>query len=102
MDKIIASCGNNCSACPRYINHPYEKTEEELHHTAELWMKIGYRVHVVTCCQELHIATCAECKAYPCEKMLECFSITKSFEPICKKVCTSEEYERIKKAFMVR
>ena len=27
---------------------PYTKTAEELHHTAELWYKIGYRDHVVT------------------------------------------------------
>ncbi|MBR3246082.1 MAG: GNAT family N-acetyltransferase, partial [Parasporobacterium sp.] len=39
--KIIAACGNDCAACPRYTTYPYEKTEEELHHTAELWMKIG-------------------------------------------------------------
>ena len=38
--KIIAACGNDCAACPRYIAHPYEKTSEELQHTAELWMKI--------------------------------------------------------------
>ena len=39
--KIIA-------ACPRYNVHPYEKTEAELHHTAELWMKIGYRDRIVS------------------------------------------------------
>ena len=48
LDRIIAACGNDCSACPRYVAHPYEKTEEELQHTAELWMKIGYRDHIVT------------------------------------------------------
>ena len=48
MDRILAACGNDCLACPRYVMHPYEKSEEELHHTAELWMKIGYRDHVVT------------------------------------------------------
>ena len=47
-ERIIAACGNDCSACPRYVAHPYEKTEEELQHTAELWMKIGYRDHIVT------------------------------------------------------
>ena len=39
--KEIAACGNDCSACPRYTAHPYEKTVEELTHTAELWMRIG-------------------------------------------------------------
>ena len=28
-EKIIAACGNDCAACPRYIMHPYEKTDEE-------------------------------------------------------------------------
>lgn len=27
--SVIAVCGNDCSACPRYIAHPYEKTEDE-------------------------------------------------------------------------
>ena len=47
-EKIIAACGNDCAVCPRYVAHPYEKTEEELRHTAELWMKIGYRDHLVS------------------------------------------------------
>ena len=46
--RIIAACGNDCSACPRYVAHPFEKTEEELRHTADLWLRIGYRDHVVT------------------------------------------------------
>ena len=118
--KVLAACGNDCAACPRYIAHPYEKTEEELHHTAALWFKIGYRDHVVTneeisctgckpenwcryhvvkCCEDRGIKTCTECGEYPCANMKECFEVTKSFEPICKKVCTDEEYEQLKKAF---
>ena len=53
MDKIIAACGNDCAACLRYVAHPYEKTEEELRHTAELWMKIGYRDHITPRTAEL-------------------------------------------------
>ena len=30
MGKIIAACGNDCAACPRYTIPPYEKTDEEL------------------------------------------------------------------------
>ena len=120
MHKIIAACGNDCSVCPRYIEHPYEKTEDELLHTAELWMKIGYRDHVssiekiacfgcrpenwcryqiVRCCDEKYIKNCAECVEYPCEKLKECFEVTKSFEPMCRKVCTNDEYAQLKKAF---
>ena len=42
MEKIIAACGNDCAACPRYVGHPYEKTDEELHHTAELSLFIRF------------------------------------------------------------
>ena len=119
-EKIIAACGNDCAACPRYAAHPYEKTEEDLHHTAELWMKIGYRDHVVTneeiacygckpenwcryrvikCCEDRGIKTCGECSEYPCDNIKECFAVTKSFEPMCRQVCTDEEYKRLEKAF---
>ena len=118
--KILAACGNDCSVCPRYTAPPYEKTGEELQHTAELWMKIGYRDHVVTndeiacsgcrpenrcryrvikCCAEKGIKTCAACPAYPCETMRECFAVTRSFEPKCREVCSDAEYEILKRAF---
>lgn len=118
--KVIAACGNDCSACPRYTAHPYEKTEVELSHTAELWMKIGYRDHicsseeiscsgckpenwcryrVVGCCAEIGIATCAECLSYPCKNLEECFAVTASFAPACRRVCTEDEYESLRKAF---
>ena len=120
LSRIIAACGNDCSACPRYAAHSYEKTEAELRHTAELWMKIGYRDHVVTneeisctgckpenwcryhvvqCCKDKGISNCSQCELYPCDNMKECFEITKSFEPKCRQVCTAEEYSRLKKAF---
>ncbi len=118
--KILAACGNDCAACPRYAAHPYEKTEEELRHTAELWMKIGYRDHLVTneeiacsgckpenwcryravnCCKEHGIKTCGACEAYPCDNIQQCFEVTKSFEPRCRQVCTDEEYHQLTKAF---
>jgi len=119
-EKIIAACGNDCAACPRYTAHPYEKTDEELHHTAELWMKIGYRDHIVTneeiacygckpenwcryrvikCCVDRGIKNCGECAEYPCDNIKECFKVTKSFEPMCRQVCTDDEYKRLEKAF---
>jgi len=120
MDKIIAACGNDCSVCPRYNKAPYEKISEELAATAELWYKIGYRDHVVTneeiscmgctednwcrykvvkCVKEKGINNCGECKLYPCPNIKECFEVTKSFEPMCRKVCTPEEYKIMEKAF---
>jgi len=118
--RVIAACGNDCSACPRYVTYPFVKTEEELHHTAELWMQIGYRDHVVSnqeiactgckpenwcryhvvkCCEDRGIRTCAECPEYPCDNMKECFAVTRSFEPKCREVCTDEEYKQLKTAF---
>ena len=120
MEKIIAACGNDCSACPRYVKHPYEKTEAELRHTAELWMKIGYRNHVVSnveisctgckpenwcryhvakCCNEHGIGTCGECREYPCERIQECFAVTKSFEQKCREACTEAEFRQLEQAF---
>ena len=82
MDKLLSACGNDCSACPRYTASPYEKSEDELRHTAELWYKIGYRdkivsvdeiscngckpenwcrYHVVKCCEDKGIRNCSEC-----------------------------------------
>lgn len=116
MEKIIAACGNDCSACPRHL----PKSEDELKHTAELWMKIGYRDHVVTneeisctgckpgswcrynviqCTTARKIDNCGQCSEYPCENIRNCFKVTESFEPACRTQCSTEEYAVLKKAF---
>ena len=43
--------------------------------------------------------TCGECSEYPCDNIKECFAVTKSFEPMCRQVCTDDEYKRLEKAF---
>ncbi len=118
--NLFAACGNDCSCCPRYNVAPFEKTQQQLQHTAELWKKIGYRDHVVSneeisctgckpgnscryhvieCCQEKGIKTCAECADYPCKNIKRCFEVTASFEPMCKAACTDEEYRQLEAAF---
>ena len=120
MVRILAACGNDCSACPRYTAHPFEKTEEELRRTAELWKKIGYRDRIVTnaeisctgctpespcryrvagCCADRGIRSCSQCTLFPCARMEECFAVTESFEPQCREACTAEEYEQLRRAF---
>ena len=120
MKKILAACGNDCSVCPRYNVPPFEKTEEALRHTAELWYKIGYRdrvvsndeiscsgckpenwcrYNVVRCCWDKGIQNCSKCQEFPCGNMQECFAVTLSFAPKCREVCTDEEYEQMKIAF---
>ena len=119
-ERIIAACGNDCSVCPRYVKEPYNKTENELVHTAELWYRIGYRDHVVSseeisctgckkenwcrynvvsCTNDKQVEHCGQCSQYPCDNIKECFEVTRSFEPVCRKVCTDEEYAVISKAF---
>ena len=83
-------------------------------------IKIGYRDHVVTneeiactgckeenwcryrlvkCVNEKHIAHCGQCENYPCDVMKACFTVTGSFISTCKKVCTPEDFEILRKAF---
>lgn len=118
--KIIAACGNDCAFCPRYIGPGYEKSDEELHQTAILWEKIGYRDHIVSneeisctgckkenwcryeivnCVFEHHIHHCGQCEKYPCFKILDCFKSTGTFIPSCKSACTEQEFEQLTKAF---
>lgn len=120
MAQVLAACGNDCSACPRFVAHPYEKSPEQLRRTAELWARIGYRDHVVSndeiacmgckpgnwcryrvvqCCADRSIATCVACPSYPCENMRECFEVTRSFEPACRSACSDEEYKQLQRAF---
>ena len=115
-NKIIAACGNDCAECPRFL----PKTGNELHNTATLWHKIGYRDHVVTneeiscdgckkenwcryeiisCTSQKNIHNCGECKEYPCIKISTAFEKTMVFEPKCREICTDEEYAVMSKAF---
>lgn len=116
MVKILAACGNDCSACPRHL----PKTEEELKRTAELWEKIGYRdcvvsteeiscvgcspdnwcrYQIIQCVSEKEISDCGKCRQYPCAKIEECFATTRLFIPSCRKVCNPEEYQMLVSAF---
>jgi hypothetical protein len=114
--KIISACGNDCKACPRHM----PKTDDELQKTAELWFKIGYRNRVVTndeikcygcktdnwcrydivhCVTAKGVDNCGKCEDYPCSKINEAFEKTVAFVPACKKICSSDEYDTMTKAF---
>ena len=119
-EKIIAACGNDCAACPRYTKPPFGKSAGELHKTAVLWHKIGYRnsvvsneeiactgctvdnwcrYNIVKCVSEKQIDNCGQCENYPCEKITDCFKVTKSFIPACQAACSDEEFAMMKRAF---
>lgn len=116
MNSIISACGNDCSVCPRY----YTNSDKKLLRTAELWHQIGYRDRVVSideircdgckpenwcryeiikCVTSNEIANCGQCETYPCKKINETFDKTMTFESNCKKYCTNQEFEIMKKAF---
>lgn len=96
------------------------KTEDELHQTAELWCKIGYRdrlvsndeiqcsgctinnwcrYKIVECTERHKIENCGQCPNYPCGKIKDAFEQTLLFEPSCKLQCSVEEYDIIKRSF---
>ena len=116
MNPILAACGNDCSICPRFM----PKTEAQLKSTAELWYKIGYRDHlvdneeikcngcttdnwcrhgIVGCTSERQLENCGQCEDYPCPRIKEAFENTAKFIPDCRKCCTDEEFQIMKKAF---
>ncbi len=43
--------------------------------------------------------SCSECTDYPCDNIKECFAVTKSFEPMCRRVWGDEEYRRLYRVF---
>lgn len=113
---MIAACGNDCSACPRHL----PKSDEELHDTATLWFKIGYRsciqsrdeiecsgcrkdnwcrYDIVRCTSEKGLNNCGECDAYPCRAIIGAFDATNSFHPKCVEACTRDELSVMEKAF---
>ncbi len=119
-EKILAACGNDCAVCPRYCPENAPKTPEELHHTAELWQKMGYRNRVVTneeiacagcrpenwccygviaCCAAHGVENCGRCTAFPCANLKEAFRVTQAFVPQCRAACTQAEYDMFKRAF---
>jgi len=118
--KIIAACGNDCAACPRYNAHPYEKTETELRHTAELWMKIGYRDRIVSneeiacsgcsshkqctyqlieCTKEHGVSKCSQCARFPCQKIQDMLTRSAAYQKRCAEVCSETEFRLLEKAF---
>ena len=57
------------------------------------------RYNVIKCTADKHIKHCGQCLKFPCDNIRECFKVTKSFEPFCKRVCTEDEYSLMRKAF---
>jgi hypothetical protein len=62
MERRLGFCGDECSACPRYLA-TLATDEGELRRVAELWHALGFRDRVVTV-EEIR---CTGCSAeHPC------------------------------------
>jgi len=118
MQKI-ASCGNDCFVCPRYIA-TQSGDVNRLKKVAELWNRVGWRDTVVSpeeimcigcsssnlcryeikrCTSEKEVDNCASCKDYPCDLTIRSFEQTKIYAESIKGKCTEEEYESFTIAF---
>ncbi len=116
----LAYCGDDCNLCPRYIA-TQSNSVEKLKEVAVLWEKVGWRQNNVPpeemvcygcvtvkkciyddirkCAKEKGIANCGFCPDYPCGKIETVFSQTETYAKLCKKICSKEEYECLRKAF---
>lgn len=118
--KIIGFCGDNCSACPRYIA-TQSGDEEQLKKAAEMWKIVGWRETTVPpnemichgcasvewcryenirkCAVKKGIVNCGLCEDYPCKKIKEVFEQTEHYKKACEEICSKEDYECFQKAF---
>ena len=119
MDEFIAPCGDNCSACPRYMTN----TEKELHWAAELWYKLGWTDTILSpekikcngcsihyfkplcsfgllgCLKERNISKCSRCVEFPCAIINKMLAESKQTQENCEKTCSESEYLVLCKAF---
>jgi len=120
MSSKISACGNDCTACPRYIA-TQSGNPEELEMVAELWYRCGWRdkvisnkdiackgckaasvcrYHIIECVSEKKLASCALCLEYPCDKINQAFETSDKFERTIEEVCSISEVHKLKKAFL--
>ena len=116
-EPMLSVCGDDCAVCPRYL----ARTEEELHQTAVLWHKVGWRDHVVAgheircrgcgtrgscafllmpCLREKGLTRCQDCKAYPCDKIASMLTRSAQKEAQCRAACGDDRlFAMLRRAF---
>jgi hypothetical protein len=117
MEQIIAPCGNDCGACPRYT----APSIEELQKFAELWYRVEWRDRVETpeeircsgcsshksciygiveCINKKNVQNHHQCEKFPtCGKIKRMLKRTKRYEQRCRALCSDTEFMILKKAF---
>ena len=122
MEELIAPCGDNCSACPRYMT----KSEKELRQAAELWQRLGWTatilspekarcngcsIHhfkpmcsfgIIDCLKKHGISKCSQCLEFPCEKISKLLEDSKQTQERCRKECSKAEYLVLHRAFFCK
>lgn len=116
MKEMITLCGDNCIECPRYN----ARTDEQRRQVAELWYRVGWRDHVVSCeeiacngcsshkqctyglvdCTRSHgVEKCNQCPEFPCGKIRDMLARSERYQTRCREVCTPEEYAALERSF---
>ena len=115
----LASCGNDCAACPRYTA-TLSGDDEQLREVAALWQRAGWRDRVLSpdeiacrgcvtatwcryglreCAQSMRIDHCGRCPDYPCDNLSRAWEATDDWARVCQEVCSPEEFARLDRAF---
>ena len=119
LSTLISYCGDVCSECPRYIA-TQNNDVHELENLARLWFRLGLRDRIVSA-EEMKCTGCnkekecgyqinncpnhtgnAHCSGFPCEKMKAIIARTDALAIILKERCSKEEYQQLKKAFLMK
>jgi hypothetical protein len=119
---ILAACGNDCNACPRYLA-TRSGDRDKLYRVARLWNRIGYRERVVSpeeiachgcassnwcrygirqCAIQRGVNDCGECNEFLCRNIVDTIEKTLTFERRVKESCSDDEFELLHKAFFLK
>jgi len=118
---MIGICGDDCNFCPRYVA-TQNGNDAELEKTRKLWVRLGLRDSTFTaqdmacygckpenrcayselraCANNKLIENCGLCNEYPCELLNTALEASETLQQKIDSVCTPDEMEAIKKAFL--
>ncbi|MBN1823439.1 MAG: DUF3795 domain-containing protein [Endomicrobiales bacterium] len=120
MTTELGYCGDNCSACPRYIATALGDTSL-LKSVRDLYVKVGHRppdteIEALKCggcrankdcahpalkmCATLRkLDNCGQCDTYPCGRMNELFARTNAFKEKVRGVAGEKMFRMLDSAF---
>jgi hypothetical protein len=121
VERRIGFCGDECSACPRYLA-TLDDDEGELRRVARLWHELGFRGRVVTtaeircdgcrpdrecahgiaaCAKARSVEHCGQCPdLLPCVLVQRCFERTEALAERLRSTCPAGDYDQLERAFL--